>query len=312
MTWTPPTPAQAEAGLRALATVARVDGEPTESERALFDAAARALGSSAPLDELASIAPGELAMVVVDAPSRLRVVQALILMTLMDQKVSPEETEIVTRFAAALDVDDARVGNLKQLAAGHTRLLWLDLARRSFARPVFERVLRERGIRGVYEIVGPMVGLARDPDLTRRYNDLGRLEAGTLGRAYWEFIVHNELGFPGEGIVAEEGVWHDLTHVLAGYGVDPLGEVDVVSFIAGYRREDPFFFVFTIALQFHLGIRVSPYSPRETGFFDPERVRRALARGAAVRRDLSVGWDYWPELARPLQDVRRDLGVPPA
>lgn len=299
------------AGLRALATVARADGELSAGELALLGATASTLGSDYTVDDLPPIEPEELALAVTDPAERLRAVQALVMMTLMDQQVSHDESLLVARFAGALGVDDPRVDNLRQLAAGHTRLLWMDLARRSFARPIFEKTLRERGIKGLYKIVGPLLGLGNDPDLTRRYNDLGRLDAGTLGHAYWRFIVENELGFPGEGIVAEEGVWHDLTHVLAGYGVDPLGEVDVVSFIAGYRKEDPFFFLFTIALQFHLGIRVSPYSPREKGFFDPHRVRRALARGAAVRRDLSVDWDYWPDLERPLEDVRRELGVPP-
>src|SRR5262249_31831434 len=153
------------------------------------------------------------------------------------------------------------------------------LARRSFARPIFERSLRERGLGAVWEIVGPMVGLGGSADLVRRYNDLGRLPEGTLGRAYWRFVVDNDLWFPGEGIVAEAGVWHDLSHVLAGYGTEPEGEVQVVSFIAGYRREDPFFWLFTIALQFHLGVRVSPYSPPGRGYFEPERVIGALRRG---------------------------------
>lgn len=299
------------AGLRALATVARVDGDLSANEAALIESAAAALGVEVVPAELASITPEEVAAIVADGPTRLRIVQALVMVTLMDQQVTDDESALVGRFADALAVDDARVANLRQLAAGHTRLLWLDLARRSFARPVFEKALRERGLRGIYGIVGPLVGLAQKPDLARRYNDLGRLEAGTLGRAYWEFIVTNELGFPGEGIVAEEGVWHDVTHVLAGYGVDPHGEVDVVSFIAGYRREDPFFFLFTIALQFHLGIRVSPYSPREKGYFDPARVRRAIARGAAMKRDISVDWDYWRAFDRPLEEVRQELGVPP-
>ena len=112
-------------------------------------------------------------------------------------------------------------------------------------------------------------------------------------------------------MVAEEGVWHDLSHVLAGYGTTPEGEVAVVSFIAGYRREDPFFWVFTIALQFHLGIKVSPYSPNLTGHFDPALVLGAMQRGMAMTHDLSTGWDYWPDLPLPLDDVRRKYGVAP-
>ncbi|HMR72159.1 MAG TPA: hypothetical protein PKA84_18220, partial [Rubrivivax sp.] len=54
----------------------------------------------------------------------------------------------------------------------------------------------------------------------------------------------------------------------------------VVSFIAGFSRQDPFFWLFTITLQFHLGIGVSPYSAPEKGLFDPVRVFAAFERGA--------------------------------
>ncbi|MCA9586980.1 MAG: TerB family tellurite resistance protein [Myxococcales bacterium] len=303
---------QATAGLRALVTVAGADGERSTPELRFIETAAKALRlDGVDVSALTPIEPDELGRVLETRAHRELAIQAMILTTLLDGHATEDEAGEVERFARALDVDEPRVKNLRQLAEGHTRVMWLDLARRSFARPIFERALAANGLRGVWKIVGPMIGLAKDPDLARRYNDLGKLPEGTLGRAYWEFIVLNELGFPGEGVVAEDGVWHDMTHVLAGYGTDPDGEVQVVSFIAGYRREDPFFWLFTIALQFHLAIKVSPYSEGRTGHFDPPMVLRALERGAALRRDLSDGWDYWPELSRPLDDVRRDLGVPP-
>ncbi|MCU0686443.1 MAG: TerB family tellurite resistance protein [Polyangiaceae bacterium] len=305
-------PAAARAGLRAMATVARADGRADPAELALIRAAASALG--APLDDPDALAPieaTELAAALPDTAHRTIALQAMILTALMDGDVSGREADAVDRFAASLGVDEPRVANLRQLAEGRMRTLWFDLARRSFARPVFEQALRTKGLGGVWKIVGPMVGLAKDYDLARRYNDLGHLPEGTLGRAYWRFIVDRELGFPGEGIVAEAGVWHDLTHVLGGYDTEPSGEVSVVSFIAGYKRDDPFFWLFTIALQFHLGVRVSPYSPRAQGHFDPELVRRAFERGSQVNRDLGTEWNYADDLGRPLDDVRRDLGVPP-
>lgn len=308
------SPTEIEAALRAMVTVARVDGRLHPAERAWMESASRALGSrlACDVDALVPIEPDELARLVPSREGRELVVRVMILVALMDGDVSGAEAALVERVARALDVDEPRVANLRQLEEGHLRLLWLDLARRSFARPIFEKTLKKKGLRGVWKIVGPMFGLAKDPDLARRYCDLGKLPEGTLGHSYFRFIVDNELGFPGEGIVAEDGMWHDLTHVLAGYGTDPSGEVAVVSFIAGYRRDDPFFWLFTIALQFHLGIKVSPYSPGERGYFEPEVVLGALRRGLRVRCDLSREWDPWPDMARPLDDVRRDLGVPPA
>lgn len=298
------------ASLRAMLTCARADGDVKDSEAALITAAARMIGIVIEDPRsLESITPAELRVTFVEPAEREKVLQAMILMALMDGDVSGAEVTLVSAFAKELAVDEPRVLNLKQVSEGRLRTLWLDLARRSFARPIFEHTLRERGIGGVWKIVGPMLGLAKDPELTRKYIALGELPVGTLGHSYFRFIVDNDLGFPGEGVVAEEGMWHDLTHVLAGYDTSPTGEVSVVSFIAGYVREDPFFWLFTIALQFHLGIRVSPYSAGERGYFSAEVVTTALQRGMRLKRDLSRGWDPWPEMARPLDEVRRELGV---
>ena len=311
MDWIELTDDEALAGLRMMKAVALADGALDDKEVSLIEASARALGqSSCDARALEPAAPADVSAMLSSPRVRERALQAAMLVAMIDGNVSPLEVSALASFARALEVDEPRLHNLDQLARGRIRRMWLDLARRSFARPVFEEALRKRGLAGVLAIIAPMVGLGQNPDLTRRYLDLGTLEEGTLGRAYWRFIVDNELGFPGEGVVAEEGVWHDITHVLAGYGTEPAGEVQVVSFIAGYRREDPFFWLFTIALQFHLGIKVSPYSPALVGHFDPELVIHALQRGMAMTRDLSVDYDHWPDMPLPLDVVRKKYGVP--
>lgn len=306
------SPDEALVAVRAMLTCARADGEikPSEADLAATAAAMFGLPATVPA-ELPSVGPDEIRAAFPSAKGRERVLQTMILMALMDGDVTGAEVELVAEYARALEVPEPRVENLRQISEGRLRTLWLDLARRSFARPIFEQTLKDKGLRGVWKIVGPMLGLAKDPDLAGRYIALGHLPDGTFGKAYFRFIVDNDLGFPGEGVVAEEGMWHDLTHVLAGYDTSPSGEVSVVSFIAGYAQEDPFFWLFTIALQFHLKIRVSPYSTGERGYFDPAIVLPALKRGMAVRRDISRAWDPWPELGRPLEDVRRELGVAP-
>lgn len=304
--------AQAVIALRAMKTVALADSRYDADEHALLRAAAKALDVDVDVATLAPTEPELAGDRIADPKGRERIVQAMILMALMDGEVTPSEVQAVERFAAALRVDEPRVRNLRQLAEGQFALMWADLARRSFAKDVFVDALKRDGFGGLWRIVGPLVGRARDPDLARRYNDLGQLGEGTFGRAYWQFIIDNDLGFPGEPrAVPEHGLWHDATHVLAGYGTEPAEEVLVVSFIAGYKKDDPFFWLFTIALQFHLGIKVSPYSPPMKGLFDPELVLAALARGAATKIDLSQGWDPWPHFPRPIADVRAELGIPP-
>lgn len=280
-----------------------------EAERALLDVAARIVGQPT-LGEVVPLEPEAVAALATTPKVRERIVQSAILATLMDGVVEAEEVAGVRALARALDVDEPRLVALSHLARGRTALAWLDLARRSFARDVFEKALAGGGPSHLYKIVAPLVGLGVDGELAARYVGLGELPPGTLGRAYFDFLVRNELPFPGEHrAVPEAGVWHDVTHVLAGYETADEEEILVVSFIAGYRREDAFFWIFTIALQYHLGIKVSPYSPAKRGLFRPETAMAAYERGTHVVTDLER-WDPWPHFARPLDEVRRELGVP--
>ena len=302
---------EARAALRAMSTVAAAHAPVEPIEQRWIESIARTLGLDPAAEDLSPCAPDVVAAAVATREGRERVVQAMILMAILDGEATIDEVAVVNRFAEAFDVDEPRLRSLSQLAHGRTLAMWMGLARRSFARRTFEQALREEGLGGVWRIVGPMIGMATDHDLARRYNDLGKLPAGTLGRVYWEFIVGNELRFPGEpGGVPERGLWHDMSHVLGGYGIDPDGEVQVVSFIAGYRRDDPFFWLFTIALQFQVGLRVSPYSVGHRGHFEPERVLRAFTRGRAMNLDISEAWDPWPLMDQRVDDLRARYGVP--
>lgn len=113
-------------------------------------------------------------------------------------------------------------------------------------------------------------------------------------------------------IPALPSLTRDCTHVLSGYGTDPDGEVQVACFSAGYRRQDPFIFVFFVLLQFHAGIRMTPITKARTGFFDPEKALIALQCGAAMNVDLTDGWDYWPVMGEQVEELRRRYNILPA
>ncbi|MFO0563298.1 MAG: hypothetical protein U0269_35070 [Polyangiales bacterium] len=303
--------AQARAALGAMRAVADASPGLHPDERSMLVVTARALELREDPLSIAAITPEQLAEALPEQRDRVRVIQCMLLMSLMDGKADREEAALIHRFAGVLGVHEERVESLRQLAEGRLTRLWLGLAWRSYGQEEFIKALRDEGPRGLWKIVGPMIGAATDYTLARRFISYGELDEGTLGRAYYDFIRSHRFPFPGEpGGVPERGVWHDLTHVLAGYDTDPDGEVQVVSFIAGYRREDPFFWLFTIALQFHLGLRVSPYSPGgEKGHFRPELVERAWERGRKVKVDLSEGWSWEPHMTRPIALVREELGI---
>jgi hypothetical protein len=106
-------------------------------------------------------------------------------------------------------------------------------------------------------------------------------------------------------------LYHDCTHVLSGYDTTPEGEVQVACFSAGYRRKDPFAFVFFVLLQFHVGVRMTPITVARTGVFDPAKALIALRRGVAMNVDLTDGWEYWPVMGEQVEELRKRYGIPP-
>jgi hypothetical protein len=105
--------------------------------------------------------------------------------------------------------------------------------------------------------------------------------------------------------------FHDLGHVLSGYGTDPQSEIQQAAFQAGFARRDGFSFLLFGILQFHLGMRVTPVAKGHRGLFDVPLVLNALRRGAECKVDLSEGFDIFAHKDRPLDEVRSELGIPP-
>jgi hypothetical protein len=99
--------------------------------------------------------------------------------------------------------------------------------------------------------------------------------------------------------------------VLAGHDTTPLGEIQQGSFQGGNRREDGFFFIQFVILQFHHGIKVTPAAPPATGHFDPEKVLWAIHRGAKCTVDITHQWNYWPLMPLTLQEARAKCGLLP-
>lgn len=98
-----------------------------------------------------------------------------------------------------------------------------------------------------------------EPALSARYRALGQAPEGSLGRAYHDFIVANGYSFPGEkGAAAEAITFHDMTHVLSGYGTTPQEEILVVAFSAGYSRQENFNWLMFVLMQFQLGMGLAP------------------------------------------------------
>lgn len=309
-----PTPEVALAGARAMKTIALADGTFADTERNLIASALHFFGVEADVEALPTVTPEELAAAITDPAIRQQLVRGMVVTSVIDGEASPAESALVDRFAHALEVASPDLRTLRLLAEESLVRARLDLARRFWARERAIAEVRAKGVGWLARSLAAMAGIREDPAMSARYRALADLPAGTLGHGYVDFIRSNGFSFPGEaGSPIETIVLHDLTHVLSGYGTTPLGELQVLSFHAGCRREekDPFSFVMFGIAEFQLGIAVTPVAQGSKGALDPALMLRALERGSKCRIDPTDGWDPWPVMAVPLAELRERYGIEP-
>ncbi|MCA9710536.1 MAG: hypothetical protein KDK70_32140, partial [Myxococcales bacterium] len=298
-----PTPEQAPFILRAFKEVVAASPSPDERQQAMIAAAHSILRAEADLGELLPITPEQLAEAITDPQIRSQIVQGMVVLSLLDEEAELSELELVERFAGALDVAPAELRNLRQLIEGQTLLLRLDVARRVWFMDRLRAAWKSGGFRWLVRTLATLK-LGDDEQLAARYQALGELPEGTMGRCYYDHMREQGFPLPGEkGSQIEPIIIHDLTHLLSGYGTDPAGEILTASFSAGNRRKEPFTYIFFVLCQFHLGIKFSPFAAAAQGNFDPDPVLLAVRRGIGVEVDLTEQWDYWADMGRPLTEV---------
>ena len=167
---------------------------------------------------------------------------------------------------------------------------------------------------------GRMV-LAERRRLLDRLSDRASLEAlpaGTLGRAYYEFMASENLS--AEGLIEASKVtrppasddvalfrernreMHDLLHVVTGYGRDPLGEACLVAFSYAQTGLKGFAVIAAFVAR-----KIARHLPGEP-------VRRAVFEG--YRHGRGAGWlpgaDWEALLAQPVEAIRAQFAVKPA
>jgi ubiquinone biosynthesis protein COQ4 len=184
---------------------------------------------------------------------------------------------------------------------------------------VIFRALRGRsGINAYRRFTASATGqrvLAERRDLLPRLEDRAALAAlpdGSVGRAYLAFMEQENLSADGLVMASPQGDpetmlpdparfrdrmrdAHDLTHILTGYGRDPLGELCLLAFMN--RHTSNLGQLLIIAMSW----KRLPRPARAA-------VRQAWRQGIAPH--WFPGLDFEALLPRPLDAVRRELGVP--
>jgi ubiquinone biosynthesis protein COQ4 len=162
--------------------------------------------------------------------------------------------------------------------------------------------------------------LAEQPDLVPLLKDRDGLRAlpeGSLGRAYLAFVEGEGVtadGLVGASTIARKGDqaaelrwirdWlrdtHDLWHAVLGYEGDLVGEAALLAFSHHQTRNIGVGMIATVAW-FKLGRVTDRRLRARHTIFDGRRLAKQTAWF------VGVPWHQW--LARPVEDVRRDLGV---
>ena len=311
-----PPPELARAGLGALKAVATAGGPLTPAARNLMGAAQRYFfGGALDLEALAPIEPAALASFPPDPALRRQLVQGLVLMSLTDGPPPPAKVAVVEAFAKALGVEAEEVTHVRRLADRDMLLFRLDFLRKGHIADMVGQQYEATGLLGTVKSLLGLRGVGEDKELSARYRALGELPEGTLGEAFFHHYDSHGYSFPGEKHgFPEAGVYHDFAHVLSGYGVDPAGEMCIGAFVAGFKKQNPFYVLLFVTLTFSAATNVTPIpQPVMQGVFAEaglaDEVFLALDRGAAMNVDLSDHWDHWPWVDKPLDEVRRAFNV---
>jgi len=318
-----PGPELAPLELRAMAMVTRAaESGLAKPQRALLDAVQRlVLETALDIESLKPIDPGELAVALDDPAQARQLIRLMVAMCLADGPPSPAQVSLVSGFAAALRVEEPSVAVIAHLAKGRVRRFRLAFFRHSHVRAYIRNTRRIMGgirpmIRGLLIARGI---LPADAEAVARYRALADLPEGTLGHAFFRHYTDEGLAFPGEkGGFPVGALFHDFSHVLAGYDTSPEGELKNAAFQAGFTRDDDAFFTALFAIVIHTaGVNLAPFPmPVLRGRIGQGTlaldVLHALERGAAMKVDLGDGWDFWEHVSLPLEVARERLGVPPS
>ena len=302
---------------RVLVGAASVDGGPTAEQLdvvgglldGLLDAAVDARSVEAV--EADEIGP-------VEATERRRLGQMLAMVALCRHPLTIEQIDRAERFTDAIGTEVPVLATIRVLLEEGPEAAYADLQTRvpSAGRERWDRSIVGDDLRPGQEITDEHVY-----DIVLPWSELPE---GTLGREFREFYDRNRLPLPGEPSTrggrrpASWRLFHDMGHVIAGYGTTGLEELALTAMKSGLVDSDEnwaalmnAFGVYEAGMQ--PGFATAEFEAKTRALARPgavEFLADAFRRGRRCRRDFScthhVAMADWP-----LDRVRDEFGVPP-
>jgi len=276
---------------------------------------------------LEPLGPDDLAAVLRDRDDgyRQRIVHHMVLGEMVLRPLPTEVAHRVAQYAQALGIKDEFVRVARRYAQGAYGLAWMDLRRNGFVDHVTQAdgpAAAPRPVAPAARGADPFEPARVDPDLEARWVAFGELPEGSLGRSVFEMYHGRGFPLPGSpGGAPEYLAQHDFVHVLADYGTNLRGELEVFAFI-GRADPDPKGFAWLATL---IGLFETGFI-EDAGFFERDvREHNLRASGMhirladSIRRGKIVSEHYGTDLfcvnyhalaARPVEEAREILRVP--
>lgn len=309
---------------RGIATAIAPEGGLEAVQRSLLgEVSAALLGHAVDYGTVEPLSPGEMASLLASRSPmfRHRIVHLMVLGELILRPIPPEVARRVAQYADALGVDDKFVRVARRYAQGAFGLAWVDLHRSGFAEH-WESARRDQ-LKTEVRLADQLSPGVVDPVLEARWSAFESMPVGTLGRSLWEMYRGRGFAIPGSvGGASAYLAQHDFVHVLADYGTNLNGELEVFALI-GFADPDPKGFAWLTTL---VGLFETGYVA-DAGFFTGDlrerrldspamhvRLADAMARGAAIRQAVGVDLldvDFHEFATRSVDEARAALSFPP-
>lgn len=309
----------------AIATGATCSGELTELQEMLNAALCEAY-TGFPLDPSwrAEVGPQELAEGLArrDWMFRVRVLQEIILMSMLATPTPPEIGPKIERYAEAMSLGEAILAQIHKFGPESYDAAVVDFARNGYAG---DFTAHPRPVLHTDRDIGDGWGVVEDdPELAQQWQNLEKCPPWSLGRCVFDFYQSRGFIFPGlPGSAPPLLAQHDWVHVLADYGTTLENEIEVFGLI-GRADDDPRGFSL---LAMVIGLFETGMVTDAGGLFEADaghlssegmatRLADALRRGAQAEPDgdtptnfLAVDWFCYADL--PVETVRERFSLPP-
>lgn len=318
----PPDASEARLIAGAVAAAVAPDGELTGLQRLLIEALLESMTTYVvPVRHVERLGPQEFAAALArrDEGFRQRMLQFMLVCSLVLVPLPDEVVTRIERYAIELGVSNDMLRIAQRYAHGSLGVALIDFQRSGYMEgwdPASAQALHtSQALTDAWE------QCVFDPALVRRWEALRELPEDSLGRAVVRFYDARGFSFPGSaGSAPPLLAQHDWVHVVADYGSTVESELEVFAFISR-ANDDPRAFSL---LAMVIGLFETGYVATGAGLFEYDRGHlshegMAVRLADAMRRGALVGAhaggpdllrrDWFADAARPVEEVRAELGV---